>query len=147
MAVVSAPLSHAGGMVVAPPTLAEPAYRGLWSWFTTVDHKRIGILYGVSAGAFFVIGGLEALVIRLQLWQPDNNLVSAQMFNSLFTMHATTMIFLAIMPLGCFVLQLHHPVADRRARRRLSAPERLQLLGLHPGRDHAERQFPAGRRA
>src|SRR6516225_9542552 len=100
MAVVSAPLSHTGGMVVAPPTLAAPAYRGLWSWFTTVDHKRIGILYGVSAGAFFVIGGLEALVIRLQLWTPDNNLVTAQMFNALFTMHATTMIFLAIMPLG-----------------------------------------------
>ncbi|MBV9326624.1 MAG: cytochrome c oxidase subunit I [Chloroflexi bacterium] len=87
-------------MVVAPPTLAEPAYRGLWSWLTTVDHKRIGILYGVSAVTFFVFGGLEALVIRLQLWQPDNNLVTAQMFNSLFTMHATTMIFLAIMPLG-----------------------------------------------
>src|SRR6185437_13603697 len=100
MAVVSAPLSHVGDMVVAPPSLAEPAYRGLWSWLTTVDHKRIGILYGVSAAAFFVIGGLEALVIRLQLWQPDNTLVSAQMFNSLFTMHATTMIFLAIMPLG-----------------------------------------------
>ncbi len=100
MAVVSVPLSHAGGMVVAPPSLAEPAYRGLWSWVTTVDHKRIGILYGVSAGAFFVLGGLEALVIRLQLWQPDNTLVSAQMFNSLFTMHATTMIFLAIMPMG-----------------------------------------------
>jgi cytochrome c oxidase subunit I len=100
MAVVSAPLSHAGGMVVAPPTLAEPAYRGLWSWLTTVDHKRIGILYGVSAGTFFVLGGLEALVIRLQLWTPNNTLVSAQMFNALFTMHATTMIFLAIMPLG-----------------------------------------------
>jgi len=100
MAVVTAPLSRAGGMVVAPPSLAEPAYRGLWSWLTTVDHKRIGILYGVSAFAFFCIGGLEALVIRLQLWVPDNTLVSAQMFNSLFTMHATTMIFLAIMPLG-----------------------------------------------
>src|SRR3981081_985680 len=100
MAVVSAPLSHGGGMVVAPPPIAEPAYRGLWSWFTSVDHKRIGILYGVSAGAFFVIGGLEALVIRLQLWVPNNTLVSAQMFNALFTMHATTMIFLAIMPLG-----------------------------------------------
>src|SRR3954471_10268892 len=100
MAVVSAPLSHVGGMVVAPPTMVEPAYRGLWSWLTTVDHKRIGILYGVSAGAFFVIGGLEALVIRLQLWTPDNTLVSAQMVNSLFTMHATTMIFLAIMPMG-----------------------------------------------
>jgi cytochrome c oxidase subunit 1 len=100
MAVVSAPLSHVGGMVIAPPTLAEPAYRGLWSWFTTVDHKRIGLLYGVSAGTFFVIGGVEALVIRLQLWVPNSTLVSAQTFNALFTMHATTMIFLAIMPLG-----------------------------------------------
>src|SRR5216683_1030707 len=94
MAVVSAPVSRAGGMVVAPPILAEPAYRGLWSWLTTVDHKRIGILYGVSAGTFFVFGGLEALVIRLQLWTPNSTLVSAQMFNALFTMHATTMIFL-----------------------------------------------------
>src|SRR5437879_6736950 len=107
MAVVSAPIGHAGapvghagGMVVAPPAIAEPAYRGLWSWLTTVDHKRIGILYGVSAGTFFVIGGIEALVIRLQLWVPNNTLVSAQMFNALFTMHATTMIFLAIMPLS-----------------------------------------------
>jgi len=87
-------------MVVAPPTIAEPAYRGVWSWLTTVDHKRIGILYGVSAGAFFVIGGVEAEVIRLQLWTPENTLVGAQTFNSLFTMHALTMIFLAIMPLS-----------------------------------------------
>ena len=100
MAVVSAPVSHVGGLIVAPPTIATPAYRGLWSWFTTVDHKRIGILYGVSAGTFFVIGGLEALVIRLQLWVPNNTLVTAQTFNSLFTMHALTMIFLAIMPLS-----------------------------------------------
>src|SRR6266516_7175845 len=106
MAVVSAPVGHAvpvghaGGMVVAAPAIVDPAYRGLWSWFTTVDHKRIGILYGVSAGTFFVIGGLEALVIRLQLWVPNNTLVTAQTFNSLFTMHALTMIFLAIMPLS-----------------------------------------------
>jgi cytochrome c oxidase subunit I len=103
MAVVTAPrapVTHVGGMVVAPPTIAEPAYQGLWSWFTTVDHKRIGILYGVSAGTFFVIGGLEALVIRLQLWVPNNTLVTAETFNALFTMHATTMIFLAIMPMG-----------------------------------------------
>ncbi|MDQ6673927.1 MAG: cytochrome c oxidase subunit I, partial [Chloroflexota bacterium] len=116
MAVVSAPLSHVGGMVVAPPTIAQPAYRGLWSWFTTVDHKRIGILYGVSAGTFFVIGGLEALVIRLQLWTPGNTLVTAQMFNALFTMHATTMIFLAIMPLGAaffnFILPLQIGARD-----------------------------------
>src|SRR3989442_5481165 len=123
MAVVSAPIGHtgvsvghAGGMVVAPPAIAEPAYRGLWSWLTTVDHKRIGILYGVSAGLFFVIGGLEALVIRLQLWTPNNTLVGAQMFNALFTMHATTMIFLAIMPLGAaffnFILPLQLGARD-----------------------------------
>src|SRR5216684_5574131 len=116
MAVVSAPVSRAGGMVVAPPILAEPAYRGLWSWLTTVDHKRIGILYGVSAGTFFVIGGLEALVIRLQLWTPNSSLVTAQMFNALFTMHATTMIFLAIMPLGAaffnFILPLQIGARD-----------------------------------
>src|SRR5258708_23513160 len=116
MAVVSAPLSHVGGMIVAPPTIAEPAYRGLWSWFTTVDHKRIGILYGVSAGTFFVLGGLEALVIRLQLWVPNNTLVGAQMFNGLFTMHATTMIFLAIMPLVAaffnFILPLQIAARD-----------------------------------
>src|ERR1700682_588411 len=110
MAVVSAPLSRVGGLVVAPPTIAEPAYQGLWSWFTTVDHKRIGILYGVSAGTFFVIGGLEALVIRLQLWTPNNTLVTAQMFNALFTMHATSMLFLAIMTLGLLFFNFMIPL-------------------------------------
>lgn len=73
---------------------------GLWSWITTVDCKRIGILYGVSAIVFFVIGGIEALIIRLQLMRPNNNLVTAETYNSLFTMHGTTMIFLAVMPLS-----------------------------------------------
>ena len=103
-------------MIVAPPTIAEPAYRGLWSWFTTVDHKRIGILYGVSAGGFFVIGGLEALVMRLQLWVPNNTLVTAQTFNALLTMHATIMIFLAIMPFSAaffnFILPLQIGARD-----------------------------------
>jgi cytochrome c oxidase subunit I len=73
---------------------------GIWSWVTTVDHKRIGILYGVSAFAFFLIGGLEALIIRLQLARPGNTVVGADTFNELFTMHGTTMVFLAIMPFG-----------------------------------------------
>ena len=72
----------------------------VWSWLTTVDHKRIGILYGVSAFIFFLIGGIEALIMRVQLARPDNTLVSAQTFNELFTMHGTTMVFLAIMPLS-----------------------------------------------
>ncbi|HXV87051.1 MAG TPA: cytochrome c oxidase subunit I [Gemmatimonadales bacterium] len=78
-----------------------PAARSmLWSWITTTDHKRIGILYGVTAFGFFLLGGLEALVIRLQLARSENDLVSADMFNQLFTMHGTTMVFLAIMPLS-----------------------------------------------
>jgi cytochrome c oxidase subunit 1 len=74
--------------------------RGVWGWITTVDHKRIGILYGVTAFAFFLVGGIEALLIRLQLARPDNTLVSAGTYNELFTMHGTTMIFLAVMPLS-----------------------------------------------
>ncbi len=72
----------------------------LWSWITTVDHKRIGILYGTSAFIFFLVGGIEALIMRLQLARPDNTLVGPQAFNELFTMHGTTMVFLAIMPLS-----------------------------------------------
>jgi cytochrome c oxidase subunit 1 len=71
---------------------------GAWSWITTVDHKRIGILYGVTAFGFFLIGGVEALIIRLQLARPESTVVGADTFNALFTMHGTTMVFLAIMP-------------------------------------------------
>ncbi len=75
-----------------------PPAAGVWSWLTTVDHKRIGILYGVAAFAFFLLGGFEALLLRLQLAQPNGHVVGAQTFNALFTMHGTTMIFLAVMP-------------------------------------------------
>ncbi len=81
-----------------PATHAEP--RGLAAWLTTVDHKRIGILYAVTAFAFFLVGGVEALLIRLQLARPDGRVVSAETFNQLFTMHGTTMVFLALMPLS-----------------------------------------------
>ena len=86
---------------IAPDGAAEETYfsGGLWSWLTTVDHKRIGIMYGVSALFFFLVGGVEALVIRLQLAGPEASVISAEMYNQLFTMHGTTMIFLALMPL------------------------------------------------
>ena len=73
---------------------------GLWSWITTVDHKRIGIMYGVSALFFLLLGGLEALVIRAQLFWPEASVISAETYNQMFTMHGTTMIFLALMPLS-----------------------------------------------
>ena len=74
--------------------------KGLWSWITTVDHKRIGLLYGGSAFVFFLIGGLEALLLRIQLGTPESTFLSPELCNQLFTMHGTTMIFLAVMPLS-----------------------------------------------
>ncbi|MCI0678740.1 MAG: cytochrome c oxidase subunit I [Actinobacteria bacterium] len=71
---------------------------GLWSWLTTVDHKRIGILYGYAAFFFFVIGGIEALLLRIQLAQANAEFLTAGAYNALFTMHGTTMVFLFIMP-------------------------------------------------
>ncbi len=68
-------------------------------WLSTVDHKRIGIMYLITALVFFIVGGLEALTMRLQLAVPNNHLVAPDTFNMLFTMHGTTMIFLVAMPL------------------------------------------------
>jgi cytochrome c oxidase subunit I len=74
--------------------------KGVWSWITTVDHKKIGILYGATAFFFFLVGGLEALLLRMQLGSPENTLLSAEAYNQTFTMHGTTMIFLVVMPLS-----------------------------------------------
>ena len=68
---------------------------GIWSWITTVDHKKIGIMYGYAAFFFLLIGGLEALVLRIQLAQPDNNFLSAAEYNAMFTMHGTTMLLVS----------------------------------------------------
>jgi cytochrome c oxidase subunit 1 len=109
-----------GTTAVPTPSAAashhEGRVTGLWSWLTTTDHKRIGILYGVSAFIFFLIGGLEALLIRAQLAKSDNTLISAETFNQLFTMHGTTMVFLALMPLSAaffnFVIPLQIGARD-----------------------------------
>jgi cytochrome c oxidase subunit 1 len=73
---------------------------GVWSWVTTVDHKRIGILYGATAFFFFLVGGSEALLIRLQLARPNGRVLTAEAYNQIFTMHGLTMIFLVVMPLS-----------------------------------------------
>jgi cytochrome c oxidase subunit 1 len=76
------------------------AASGVWSWLTTVDHKRIGILYLTTSLFFFLLGGIEAFLIRLQLMRPNAHVVSQELFNQLFTMHALTMIFFAAMPMA-----------------------------------------------
>jgi cytochrome c oxidase subunit 1 len=84
-----------------PVLLRRPAAEhGFWSWVATVDHKRIGVLYGATALILFMLGGIEALLIRLQLARPNLNILSADHYNQMFTMHGTTMIFLVVMPLS-----------------------------------------------
>ena len=105
MASIAQPRIHAPAL---PRPKAAPS--GLWSWLTTVDHKRIAVLYGVTAFIFFLVGGLEALLIRAQLTRPENNIVDAQRYNELFTMHGTTMIFLVVMPLSVALFNLVVPL-------------------------------------
>jgi cytochrome c oxidase subunit I len=78
---------------------AQPWTATLHEWVTTVDHKRIGILYILYALCCLVVAGLEALIIRVQLVHAHNSFVSPQVFNRMFTMHGTTMIFFVAMPI------------------------------------------------
>jgi cytochrome c oxidase subunit I len=78
---------------------ARPIGDRLHEWVTTVDHKRLGIMYILYALLFLVIGGIEATIMRIQLIVPHNNFVSPQVFNRMFTMHGTTMIFFVAMPI------------------------------------------------
>jgi cytochrome c oxidase subunit I len=104
MATTSTPETTAAQPIIERPVphIISHAIRGPhegWtSWFTTTDHKKIGIMYLYTVLVFFVLGGVEALLIRLQLGAPENTLVTPEIYNQLFTMHGTTMIFLVIVP-------------------------------------------------
>src|ERR687893_2604671 len=91
--------------------LSRPtATSGVWGWITTVDHKKIGILYGATAFLFFILGGLQAIAIRLQLAQPNGDVLSAEAYNQFFTMHGLTMIFLVVMPFGVALMNYFIPL-------------------------------------
>ena len=83
--------------IVAHDVQAAPT--GWISWLTTTDHKRLGIMYLVASWVFFMVGGVEALMMRLQLAQADNTLITPQTYNALVTLHGTTMVFLFLMPM------------------------------------------------
>jgi cytochrome c oxidase subunit 1 len=107
MAIIDQPLAIGAGDDAAETAdrplgdLTRPKISETWKdWLTTVDHKKIGIMYGVTAMFFFVIGGAEALLIRIQLATPNGKLLSPEVYNQVFTMHGVTMIFLVIMPLA-----------------------------------------------
>jgi cytochrome c oxidase subunit 1 len=72
---------------------------GVWSWLTTVDHKRIAVLYFVAGFIFLLVAGMEGQMIRLQLAKPESRLLDPDFYNQMFTMHGTTMVFFAGMPL------------------------------------------------
>src|SRR4051794_41918260 len=91
--------------ITAPPAVPqvvahsiERERTGWTSWVTTTDHKRIGIMYLVLTFVFFMLGGTEALLIRLQLSQANKTLLTPQTYNELITMHGTTMGFLFVVP-------------------------------------------------
>ncbi|MEK7861442.1 MAG: cbb3-type cytochrome c oxidase subunit I, partial [Chloroflexota bacterium] len=96
--------------------VAKTRYTGLLEWVTTVDHKKIGILYLGTSFFFFLTGGLLALAIRTQLAVPDGQVLTAQQYNAAFTMHGTTMVFLAVVPVfvgfGNFIIPLQLGARD-----------------------------------
>jgi cytochrome c oxidase subunit 1 len=92
------------------PEHEVPPKTGLWSWLTTVDHKRIGMMYIGTSLVFLIAGGIEAFLLRLQLAQPNGHLLSAYLYNQLFTMHGITMIFLVIMPMMTGFINLVVPI-------------------------------------
>ena len=134
--------------VIPRPT----SYAGLWGWITTVDHKRIGVLYGVTAFIFLLFAGIEAGVIRMQLASADNDLIGPGRFNEMLTMHATTMVFMVIMPMSVSFFNIVIPLAFGHRRQRCCFPqtECPQLLDI-PVRRRAHayelrRRSSAGRR-
>src|ERR1700736_3767101 len=84
---------------IAIQTASRPWLETLHEWVTTVDHKRLGVLYILYALCFLMVGGIEATVIRIQLIRPHNDFVSPQLFHRMFTMHGTTLIFFVAMPI------------------------------------------------
>jgi cytochrome c oxidase subunit I len=112
MAIVERPTSEVPVLAgtaateVATPSSAYGVFKrpvsstGWRDWVVTVDHKKLGLMYGVVAMFFFLVGGLEAILIRTQLAGPDNTILSADRYNQMFTMHATTMVFLFVMPMA-----------------------------------------------
>jgi len=106
-----------GAQPAKPVVLWRPeAKTGPMSWLTTVDHKRIGFLYGISGIFFLLVGGIEALLIRVQLAVPNNSFLTSAQYSEMFTMHGTTMIFLVVMPIGAaffnFVMPLQIGARD-----------------------------------
>ena len=111
--------------------------KGILGWMTTVDHKKIAIMYLFTTFFFFLVGGVMALLIRIQLAEPQNTFLTPEQYNQIFTMHGTTMIFLWIIPVWAGLRELHGPADDRRARHGVPAHQRAVVLA-DPARRHRD---------
>lgn len=107
--------------------VAHREYSGLMEWFTTVDHKKIGLLYIMGSAFFLFVGGFEALLIRTQLAQSNMKILSPDLYNQIFTMHGTTMIFMVVMP---FLAGLGNYIVPLMLGARDMAYPRLNALGV-----------------
>ncbi len=96
MSIISKPKQFGLPRIFPRPT----GHYGIWSWIGTVDHKKIGTMYGIVSFFWFLMGGIEALLIRIQLSHAEANIIDPELYNQLFTMHGTTMVFLVVMPLS-----------------------------------------------
>src|SRR3954471_7435384 len=111
----TAPLALPSGGMIAPGralgVFGRPGQSKGWrSWITSVDHKRVGVMYGATAILFFCVGGIEALLIRMQLARPNATVLNAAQYNQVFTMHGITMVFLVVMPLGAAFMNYLMPL-------------------------------------
>ena len=109
--VIASPAVHTADHGHHPDYLADPAHKGIWSWMTTIDHKRLGVMYLWAVLLAFFVGGLFALLIRLELMHPGEDFITAEQYNQAFTLHGAIMVFLFIIPsipaaLGNFMLPL-----------------------------------------
>jgi cytochrome c oxidase subunit 1 len=101
-------VTTAGALGHAQPQSAFVS--GVLDWLTTVDHKKIGIMYGLTSFIFFLLGGIEALLLRIQLASPNSGFLDNDQYNRIFTMHGTTMVFLVIMPMSVAFFNLLLPL-------------------------------------
>src|SRR5262245_8090886 len=95
----SSPQALSGALTPATAATDRTVLEHLHEWVVTVDHKKLGLMYIMYGLAFFVVAGIEASLMRLQLAVPNNHFLSPQVFNQLFTLHGTTMVFLVGMPI------------------------------------------------
>lgn len=110
MATIAAPRRSALAEALRDARLAAEDSKGILNWIATIDHKKIGVLYGVTSFLFFLVGGVEALLLRTQLAVPDGSVLDGDQYNRILTMHGTTMIFLVVMPMSAAFFNLMIPL-------------------------------------